>query len=186
MGDERDANEEDAGSSFSLLHPLIKIANMITADLATIIEQLEVEFAKPPVRLGICRSPATLGSSFIFLSFSLLPSLSLSFSLCRFASRSSPHERSRFQTGRWVLPVACVDAYVCFNAIHQSQQITSPTFFDFHVKFSFSRFSHSPSFHLWTTCHARRELFVPNGNILSVSSIFKCNRGKTNDKFITS
>ena len=36
------------------------------------------------------------------------------------------------------------------------------------------------------TCHARREFFVPNCNIFSVSGIFKYNPGKTNDKFLTS
>ena len=35
------------------------------------------------------------------------------------------------------------------------------------------------------TCHARREFFVPNYIFLDLS-IFKCNPGKTNDKFITS
>lgn len=48
-GDERDAEKKtrNEGSSFSLLFPLIKISNMITADLATIIERLRLEFAKP-------------------------------------------------------------------------------------------------------------------------------------------
>ena len=36
------------------------------------------------------------------------------------------------------------------------------------------------------TCHARREFFVSNCNIFSVLSIFRCNPGRTNDKFITS
>ena len=37
------------------------------------------------------------------------------------------------------------------------------------------------------TWHARHpESFVPNCNIFSVSNIFKCNPGKTNDKFIIS
>ena len=39
---------------------------------------------------------------------------------------------------------------------------------------------------LGTTCHARREFFVPNCNIFSVSNMFKCIPGKANDKFITS
>ena len=34
--------------------------------------------------------------------------------------------------------------------------------------------------------HARRECFAPNCNIFSVLSIFECNPGKTNDKFIIS
>ena len=37
------------------------------------------------------------------------------------------------------------------------------------------------------TCHARREyIFSQNCNICSVLSIFKCNSGETNDKFIAS
>ena len=35
------------------------------------------------------------------------------------------------------------------------------------------------------TCHARREIsFLPNCNVFSVSSLFKCNPGTTDDKFI--
>ena len=34
------------------------------------------------------------------------------------------------------------------------------------------------------TCHVCREFFVPNYNIFSVLSIFKCNPGKTNNKII--
>ena len=36
------------------------------------------------------------------------------------------------------------------------------------------------------TCHARRGFFVPNCNIFSVLNVFKCNPGKTDDKFIVS
>ena len=36
------------------------------------------------------------------------------------------------------------------------------------------------------TCHALREFFLPNCNIFSVLSIFQCNQGETNNKFITS
>ena len=37
------------------------------------------------------------------------------------------------------------------------------------------------------TCHARRELFVPKlQDFLGILGIFKCNPGKTNNKFITS
>lgn len=42
---QRQRQRRDEVSSFSLLFPLIKISNMITADLATIIERLAVEFA---------------------------------------------------------------------------------------------------------------------------------------------
>lgn len=44
--DEEDGGGRDEVSGFSLLFPLIKISNMITADLATIIERLAVEFAE--------------------------------------------------------------------------------------------------------------------------------------------
>lgn len=57
-----------------MLFPLIKISNMITADLATIIERLRVEFAKPrasPRHLPfLLQNPR---SSFPFLSSPLPP-----------------------------------------------------------------------------------------------------------------
>lgn len=59
-----------------MLFPLIKISNMITADLATIIERLRVEFAKPrasPRHLPfLLQNPR---SSFPFLSSPLPPPL---------------------------------------------------------------------------------------------------------------
>ena len=68
-GDERDAEKktQNEGSSFSSLFPLIKISNMITADLATIIERLRVEFAKP--RAPFLLQNPSLVLSFPFLSF---------------------------------------------------------------------------------------------------------------------
>lgn len=68
-GDERDAEKktQNEGSSFSSLFPLIKISNMITADLATIIERLRVEFAKP-------RAPFLLQNPSLVLSFPFLSS----------------------------------------------------------------------------------------------------------------
>ena len=97
------------GSSFSLLFPLIKISNMITADLATIIEQLEVEFAKPRFASASAVA-ATKPSVVLYLPFLFFPSpsipllavsfspflSSLSFSLSLaspFASRSSSFTR---------------------------------------------------------------------------------------------
>ena len=64
------------GSSFSLLFPLIKISNMITADLATIIEQLEVEFAKPRFASASAVA-ATKPSVVLYLPFLFFPSPSI-------------------------------------------------------------------------------------------------------------
>lgn len=78
------------GSSFSLLFPLIKISNMITADLATIIEQLEVEFAKPRFASASAVA-ATKPSVVLYLPFLFFPSPSIPLLAVSFSPSLSRH-----------------------------------------------------------------------------------------------
>lgn len=59
-----------------VLFPLIKISNMITADLATIIDRLEVEFVKLPCRV------LNYWLQLVFNSFSYSSAVPSSFSFC--------------------------------------------------------------------------------------------------------
>ena len=62
-----------------------------------------------------------------------------------------------------------------------------PRYFDFGAKVRIGRdFTGCPNMKLNLLRWNDENLFVPNRSIFSVLSTFKCNPGKTNDKFVTS